>query len=376
MQYLKRHIEKNLGKWFFKGKIIVIYGPRQVGKTTLAKNLLKIHGQEQGYFNCDLIHVRQALEKEDAISLKRFIGENRFVVFDEAQRIRNIGSVLKILIDTYPDIQILATGSSSFDLSNKINEPLTGRALEFKLYPFSLAELSQIYAPYELDAKIPDFLIYGSYPEIIAGSQTDAPFLLDNLTSKYLYKDILEFEQLKRSDLVISLLQMLALQIGSEVSIHELAMNLHCGGATIARYLDLLEKAFVIFRLRAFSRNLRKEISKKHKYYFYDLGVRNSLISRYNPLHIREDVGALWENFCIAERIKYLQSAGKIVQQYFWRTHDQKEIDYVEEYNEKICGYELKWNKTICKKPKEFLSYPHSSVTCISQENYRDFLLP
>jgi hypothetical protein len=376
MKTLDRDLQKIIEKWLFKNKVITIYGPRQVGKTTLAKKLLNKYGNEQNYFNCDHINVRDSLQHLEPLSLKKIIGNAKIVVFDEAQKIENIGLILKILHDTYPELQIIATGSSSFDLANRIQEPLTGRGLEYILYPFSLHELTQIYRRIDLNNQLEQLLLFGSYPEIVqASSQTDARNLLDNLTNKYLYKDVLEFETIKHPNFIVKLLQLLAFQVGNEVSIHELANNLNISRKTVERYLDILEKAFVIFRLKAFSRNLRKEITKKEKIYFYDLGIRNSLIAQYNPLNLRQDKGALWENFCIVERLKYLEYTEHHGNKYFWRTHDQKEIDYVEDYDGILHGYEFKWDGKSYKIPKDFLTgYPGSSVTIIDRNNYLDFL--
>lgn len=371
---INRDLERNIEGWLFKGKIIILYGARQVGKTTLAKKLLKKHGQLSDYFNCEIASIRQALEKEDPISLRKFLGDGRLVVLDEAQKVKNIGLILKLLNDTYPDTQIIATGSSSFDLANKINEPLTGRALEFTLYPFSLRELKNFYKNYELDGQLENLLIYGLYPEVVKSGLPDARQLLDNLSNKYLYQDILIFNRIKKSGLIVKLLQLLALQIGNEVSINELAVNLQCSRDTVVNYLDILEKAFIIFRLRAYNRNQRKEITKKQKIYFVDLGIRNSLISRYNELAVRDDTGALWENFCVSERLKKIQADNLSCQKYFWRTIDQKEVDYAEEYNDRLDGYEFKWGKGKASAPKEFLAYKNSSVSLINRDNYKDFL--
>ncbi|MFH0923546.1 MAG: ATP-binding protein [Candidatus Falkowbacteria bacterium] len=372
---IKRDIENNIENWLFRGKIIILYGARQVGKTTLAKKFLKKHGRLGDYFNCEIASIRQAIEKEDPAALKKFLGNGRLIVLDEAQKVNNIGLILKILLDTYPDMQIIATGSSSFDLANQVNEPLTGRALEFTLYPFSLRELKNFYKNYEFDGQLENLLIYGLYPEIIKSGQPEARQLLDNLSNKYLYQDILIFDRIKKSGLVVKLLQLLALQIGNEVSINELAVNLQCSRDTIVNYLDILEKAFIIFRLRAYSRNQRKEIVKKQKIYFVDLGIRNSLISRYNELAVRDDVGALWENFCVSERLKKIQTDNLSCQKYFWRTLNQKEVDYAEEYNDRLDGYEFKWGKGKAPAPKEFLAYRNSSVTLINRDNYKDFLM-
>ena len=373
-KYIHRDIEKNIEEWLFKEKIIILYGARQVGKTTLAKKLLQKYGKQEDYFNCEIGSIRQALEKEDPVVLKKILGDGRLIVLDEAQKVANIGVILKLLADTYPKMQIIATGSSSFDLASKVNEPLTGRALEFTLFPFSMRELKNMYREHEMTGQLEHALVYGLYPEIVQSNVSDSRQLLENLSNKYLYQDILIFDRIKKSDLVVKLLQLLALQIGNEVSIHELAVNLQCSRDTVVNYLDILEKTFVIFTLHAFSRNQRKEITKKRKIYFIDLGIRNSLISRYNDLPVRDDVGALWENFCIIERLKRIQSDNLYCQKYFWRTTDQKEVDYVEEYDAHLDGYEFKWSKRKASMPKEFMAYKNSSISVIHRENYQDFL--
>jgi uncharacterized protein len=373
--YIKRDIQKLIEEWLFRKKVIILYGARQVGKTTLVKEILNKYSSINGYFNCELIPVKQLLERQDITEIKRNIGNLPIVVFDEAQKINQIGLILKMIHDTYPEIQIIATGSSSFNLLNKIQEPLTGRGLEFLLYPFSYSEMNQIYKPIELSEKIKSFLIYGLYPEIVTQDESDSIFLLNNLTSKYLYRDILEFETIKRPELVIQLLQSLSFQVGSEVSHHELAIQVKANVRTIERYLDLLEKAFVIYRLNALSRNLRNEIGTKEKIYFYDLGMRNSLINQFNPINLRIDIGALWENFCIIERIKFRQIKKKYGPVYFWRTHDQKEIDYIEEENGLFNGFEFKWNpNTKLKKANQFIEKYNGSITAIHPNNIDMFL--
>jgi uncharacterized protein len=375
MTIIQRDLEKIIQKLLFKGKIITLYGAHQVGKTTLAKQILTQYQSEKGYFDCESMNVRQLLENQEPSSLKRVFGQTKLIVLDEAQRIKNIGILLKLLHDHLPEIQIIATGSSSFDLSNKINEPLTGRGLEFNLYPFSINELSQLYTPNELETQLEKLLIYGSYPEIFNASLEDTKLLLDNLVNKYLYKDILAFESIKNASILEKLLQLLAFQIGNEVSKHELAVSLQINTKTVERYLDLLEKCFIIFSLKPLSRNLRKEITKKEKIFFYDLGIRNSLISQYNPIALRTDIGALWENFCILERLKWRQYSLSYGNTYFWRTHDQKEIDYIEDYNGVLHGYEFKWQNEKYKIPKDFIeTYKNSTVTLINNKNFWDFL--
>ncbi len=372
---IKRGLEAIVKRWLFRNKVIIIYGARQVGKTTLVKSLLAELEQEDGYYNCEIQSIRNVLAEEEPSVLKRFLGNKRIVVFDEAQNIPNIGRILKLLTDTFPEMQVIATGSSSFELANQTSEPLTGRALQFILYPFSYRELQAIYSPFELDAQIDNLLKYGLYPEIVQAPEEDAQLLLDDLSSKYLYKDVLEFENLKRADIIFKLLQLLALQIGSEVSLNELANTLQTNKRTVERYIDLLEKAFVIFRLRSFSRNLRKEISKKYKVYFFDIGIRNSIIRQYQDIDVRLDKGALWENFLIVERMKYLQYSQMNPNVYFWRTHDKKEIDYLEEYNGQLTGYELKWKIKKKRIPEIFINnYPNSSIEFIDRTNFTEFI--
>ncbi|MEK7160476.1 MAG: ATP-binding protein [Patescibacteria group bacterium] len=371
---IKRELQEQLEKWLFKKKALIVYGARQVGKTTLVKSILRKF-PNSAYFDCETISAKQSLSIADPVKLRRFIGNTNLVILDEAQKVENIGLSIKLLVDNYPELQIIATGSSSFDLANKINEPLTGRALDFFLYPFSVRDMTQIFRPQDISQNIERFLVYGTYPEITFQDEAAAKIYLDNLTAKYLYKDLLEFDKIKKSDILVRLLQMLALQIGNEVSSFELSRELGVDRITVIKYIDLLEKAFVVFRLRPFSRNLRKEINKKNKIYFCDLGVRNSLIANFNPLSLRQDTGALWENFCVAERIKYLQILEQNRNSYFWRTHDQKEIDYLEEWGGKIEGYEFKWKKETFTKPAEFIkTYPQSSISLVNNGNYEIFL--
>jgi len=280
------------------------------------------------------------------------------------------------MIDTYPKTQIIATGSSSFDLFQKVSEPMTGRIFQFVLYPLSTMEVQSHGGRQLLDARLENMLRFGSYPEIFYLSEEGAKERLNEIASNYLYKDVLRFEGLKKSDVIKKLLQLLALQIGQEVSYHELAVQLGVNRLTIQKYIDILEQCFVIFKLNALSRNKRKEISKSVKIYFYDLGIRNALIENYNPLEIRNDVGVLWENFCVVERKKANEAAKRFANPYFWRTYDQKEIDLVEEREGKLFAFEFKWNKDKAKTPKAFLeTYPGSQFTVIGRDNYYDFLV-
>lgn len=370
---IPRKIQQNIENWLFKEKIIILYGPRQVGKTTLVKELIGKYGNEKSYINCEILDNRQALASENPLQLKTFLGDGKFFVFDEAQKVTNIGLVLKLLIDTYPDLQIIATGSSSFELSNKINEPLTGRAIEFKLYPISYPEISAGKQAWKSSALLPSLLVYGSYPEVVKNNFSNADIFLANLASNYLFKDIFEFENVKKPRLLTNLLQLLALQVGNEVSLNELATKLETSRKTVARYIDLLEKAFVIFTLYPLSRNPRNEIGRKNKMYFYDLGIRNSLISRFQPIGVRDDIGALWENFCVVERKKKLEYGMKRKNQFFWKNQRGKEIDYIEESDGRFEAFEFKWTESSAKTPADFFENYKSNVSVVNKDNFTNF---
>ncbi len=376
MKY-QRSIQASIEENLFRGKLIILYGARRTGKTTLSKMLLDKYPEKSRYINCELLQNQQALATTNSEQLKEFLGDSRLVVLDEAQEITDIGKVLKILVDTFPDMQILATGSSSFDLAQKISEPLTGRAREYILYPLSFEEISKEHDVIFAHAKLESILRFGTYPGVFNLSESEAKEELRDIASKYLYKDILKFKDLKRPDLVLNLLQAVALQVGNEVSYHELATLLKENHHTIRSYLELLEKCFVVFRLRSFSRNLRKEIGSSFKVYFYDLGIRNTLINNFNPLTIRSDVGALWENFCVVERMKRNHNSRRFPNTYFWRTYDQKEVDYLEEEGGMLHAFEFKWNpEASVKHPVEFMkTYPQSTFTVVNNDNYAKFLL-
>ena len=374
----QRDITKQIKKWMFQGNIIILYGARQVGKTTLVKKILEEYKGEAKYIDCDLISNSEALSAREPNLLKSFIGDYKVVVIDEAQRVKNIGINLKILHSYFPEMQIIATGSSSFDLANEINEPLTGRAIEFLLQPLSIGELKQKYDVLDLKPRLEQILRFGLYPAVFEKPEEIAQKKLEIIVSNYLYKDILAFDKIKKSDILLRLLELLALQIGSEVSLNELGKKLQISHLTVDKYLDLLEKTFVIFKLRSFKRNLRSEIGKPFKVYFWDLGVRNTLIKNFNPMRIRNDVGGLFENFCIVEKMKQNLNTGKLVNSYFWRTKDQKEIDYIEEYGGKLHTFEFKWNaKKQANLPTSFAeSYPEHSFEVINQENWTALLNP
>ena len=293
-------------------------------------------------------------------------------MFDEAQSVDNIGQILKLIHDEYPELQIIATGSSSFELANRLNEPLTGRAIQFMVYPLSLSELEHYFDRITLQEKLEEILRYGLYPGVFNAPLNVREELLLNLSEQYLYNDLIHFENLKNSQKIVALLKLIALQVGNELSIHELATQLGFSRSTVERFLDLLEKMFVIVRVGSFSRNLRKELSKKVKYYFYDLGIRNALLKSFNTLDIRQDLVALWENFCILERLKFLHNQGIYPNVYFWRTHSQQEIDYLEERNGVLRGFEFKWRApNVFHPPNVFLeTYPGSTVELVTSQNW------
>jgi predicted AAA+ superfamily ATPase len=368
------HIQKEL---LSEPKAVFLYGPRQAGKTTLIHQLLTKTSLPYVHLNGDDLRVQELLSRADLDRLKAVVGSNKLLVIDEAQRIENIGLTLKLIFDHYK-IHILASGSASFDLASKINEPLTGRSSIFTLYPFSYNEIP-IHPPVTSNSeRIEEFLRFGMYPKVSAyDAYEDKENYLYDLINNYLYRDILAFEQVKKPKKVLDLLSLLALQIGSEVSTAELASHLSISKLSVEKYLDLLEKMFVIVNLRGFSRNLRKEISKSSKYYFVDLGFRNALIRNFNPLNIRADVGALFENFAVIERMKTFHHQRRYANFYFWRTYDQKEIDLIEERQGELRAYEFKWNEKefSAKSAKAFAeAYPDSQSRTVNKSNFDAFL--
>jgi len=376
---IKRFLLSQIKDYLLPGKVLVLYGPRQVGKTTLANDLLASLTLRSRFVNADELIYREPLASQNCQRLGEVLGDAELLVIDEAQRVPNIGINLKIMIDNFPNAMILATGSASFELANQISEPLTGRTLTFKLFPVSYPEIRQTVGVIGARSQLERWLVWGGYPAIIT---TENPTLrakqLGELVGAYLYRDILELEGVRRSEKIVNLLRLLAFQIGHEVSIAELATSLALNRQTVERYLDLLEKVFVIFKVSGFSRNLRKEVTKNPRYYFYDNGVRNSLIQNFNSLTLRDDVGQLWENYLTIERRKANQVAGRSVNSYFWRTYDQKEIDCVEEHSGKIFGYEFKWREDEIRRVtrKEFSdAYPDSALATINQVNFEEFLL-
>ncbi len=373
---IQRELENIVQSRLFKKKAIVIVGPRQVGKTTLLKQIISNTQKKTIYLNCDEPDVRQRLNLPTSTQLKALVGDAEIILIDEAQRVKDIGITLKLLIDNLPEKQLIVTGSSALELSNSINEPLTGRKFEYKMFPFSHKELVEKNGLLDENRLLEHRLVYGSYPDVINNFGIEKE-ILTNITSSYLYKDLFDFQDIRRPEIIEQLLQALALQLGSEVSINELSQFLGIDNATVSRYIDLLEKSYVIFNLRSFSRNIRNELKKSRKIYFYDNGVRNALISNFKSLGLRSDIGALWENYLISERYKRINYSRSYTNIYFWRTTQQQEIDYIEEIDGQLNCFEFKWNE---KKKSNLTStfsnaYPDSTFQVINRSNYSDFLL-
>ena len=377
MTYIpQKHIE-NLKKLITPGKVVVIYGARRVGKTTLLEKFLENEDKTKVLFvNGDDIVVRHYLESQSMNKLQDFVGEHLLLVVDEAQHIEKIGLNLKIIVDHMPHVKVIATGSSSFDLARDVGEPLTGRKFVLPLFPLAQMEISGQEKRHETEANLELRLIYGSYPEVVTTrDNARREEYLREIISSYLFKDILALEGVRYANKLVRILQLLAFQIGREVSLAELGRQLGMSKNTVERYLDLLEKVFVVYRRKGFSRNLRKEITKNHRFYFFDTGIRNALIGNFNPLAIRNDVGELWENYVITERYKSHEYNRHTVNSYFWRTYDKKEIDLVEEQKGHLSGYEIKWKNIPVKIPRDWkASYPGADFSVIHKENYLKFI--
>lgn len=368
---ITRYIENHIRKLLPTGKALVIIGARQVGKTTVLKKLFP----EAMWFNGDDADTRQRLLEPNADKLRAELGNNTVLVIDEAQRIENIGLTAKIITDQLPKITLILSGSSSFELANKINEPLTGRKWELQMYPLSYGEMCKHSTPLAENRVLEQRLLYGFYPEVITneGFQTR---ILKELSSSYLYRDILTWENIQKPDKLERLVQAIALQIGQMVSYNELSRMTGLNVATVERYVNLLEKAFIIYRLGSFSRNLRNELNKSRKIYFYDTGLRNAVINQFQSVALRNDIGGLWKNYLLAERTKYLAEQEISCNRYFWRTKDGSEIDYIEEYNGEIHAYEFKWNPSAKRSfPNSFVkAYQPTTTQIIHRENYMDWL--
>lgn len=372
-----RIIEQKIEEKLFKGKAILIFGPRQVGKTTLVKSITANQAQTIKWYSGDDADVRELFSNTTSTNLKAIFADARIIVIDEAQRIENIGITIKLVTDHLPDIQLIATGSSAFELANKINEPLTGRKFEFLLFPLSFQELSQSSGLLEETRMLENRLLFGTYPEVVNNPSNERE-VLSSIAESYLYKDILGYEGIKKPTVLVKLLSALALQLGSEVSYHELAQTVGVDKNTVEKYIDLLEQVFIIFRLKGLNRNIRNELKKSKKIYFYDNGIRNAILGNFLPLEKRTDTGALWENYLIAERKKILSYQKFYGHTYFWRTTQQQEIDYVEEIDGSFEAFEFKWNPNVkATFPKSFLeNYPIKNKQIVHPKNYTEFLKP
>jgi uncharacterized protein len=373
---IPRSLKINLLNRINDHKALVIYGPRQCGKTTLVNDLLgELNGKSKIWDGDDYL-VRSLLENPSVSTLENELSGFRYLFIDEAQRIENIGVVIKLIVDHLNDIKVIATGSSVFELSNRISEPMTGRKWEFLLLPFSFKEMSENSGRMIEKGLLGQRLIYGYYPEVVT-NQGDQAHILKQLINSYLYKDVLIWERILKPDKLERLVQALAFQVGQEVSYHELGKISGLDNQTVEKYVDLLEKAFIVFRLSSLSRNLRNELKKSRKIYFYDNGLRNAIINNFNPPELRNDTGALWENFMISERYKYLTISETYCNRYFWRTHAQQEIDYIEEKNGNIMAYEFKWSpEARINFPASFQNaYPESEFKSINIDNFSEFLL-
>ena len=367
-----RDLAASLEAKLHKGKVIVLIGPRQVGKTTLINSILK--DREYLFLDGDDNTVTETLANANTEILKSIIGNHKYIFIDEVQRIPNIGLKLKIIVDQIKDVQVIVSGSSSLDINNVTQEPLTGRKFEFHMFPVSWKEFESSVGYMKAQQQLEIRLLYGMYPDVINNLGAEYE-ILKNLVSSYLYKDILALAGIRKSDVLEKILRALALQVGSEVSYNEIAQLVGVDKNTVNNYIDLLEKSFVIFRLTSFSKNIRNEIKANKKIYFYDNGVLNMLIGNFNALEFRQDKGALWENFLVSERMKQLSYTQSIAKPYFWRTTTQQEIDYIEINSDKVSAFEFKWATTKkAKLPKSFSDAYNPSFLVVNKDNFREFL--
>ena len=373
MSSVNRLLKDKLTYWLNKRKVLLLTGARQVGKTTLLKDLFE--GQQMLWLNGDDPAVRTRLDNITLSGIKDLVGGYQIVVIDEVQRILNPGILLKMMIDNFPEVQFVATGSSALEISDKVFEPLTGRHILFYLYPFAQAEIYPTKSAFELEQQIPFHLRFGSYPDVVI-NPLDAETLLKNLAGQYLYKDVLIWKDIRKPELLDKLLKLLAYQVSSEVSINELANGLKVKSETVENYIDLLEKSFVVFRLKSYSTNERKEVTKMNKIYFWDNGIRNAIIDDFRPLELRNDIGALWENFLVSERMKMKAWKEITAKSYFWRNKQQREVDYIEEQYGELTAYEMKWNSD--KNHKVTLAftnaYPTAKTEIITPLNFKGFV--
>jgi hypothetical protein len=366
-----RTIEKTIKEKKDSGKAVIVVGARQVGKTTLLKKILK--DKEYLFLDADDPSTRSLLQSPTTEQIRTFLGENEYVFLDEAQRIEGIGLTLKIITDQFKNVRLFVSGSSSFDLGNELNEPLTGRKWEYELFPVSWEEYEKEIGFIKAEQQIENRLLYGFYPEVI-NNQGKERETLKNIVNSYLYRDILAFSDIRKPEILDQLLQALALQMGSEVNYNELSQLIGINKITVQKYIDILEKGYIVFRLRSFSRNLRNEIKQNRKIYFYDNGIRNMIIGNFNQLDLRLDKGALWENFLLSERKKQNIYKDTFAKMYFWRTKQQQEVDYIEEKEGKITGFEFKWKNKKTKFPQTFINTYNADVFVVDRNNFRDFV--
>jgi len=374
---IERTSIKNIAKSLLNDKkIVVLYGARQTGKTTLSKALLDMLPGKILRINADELKYIDVFSSRDFSKMQLLMEGSDVLFIDEAQRIPDLGINLKIIYENMPGLKILVTGSSSFDLANSVNEPLTGRTSTFKLFPISLQELKSTTNVFDIQSRLEEFMVYGLYPALLqyANASEKEKYLLE-LSNSYLYKDVLELSNIRNSSQINNLLKLLAFQIGNLVSVNELAQNLGMSQETVASYIDLMEKSFIVFRLSGYSKNLRKEINKRDKIFFWDMGVRNSLINNFAPLNLRNDTGALWENFMIVERLKYLSNNNQFITPYFWRTYTGAELDYVEEKNGTLTAFEIKYKKAIKKAPQTWIDNYGNNFHCITRDNFWEYVL-
>jgi uncharacterized protein len=380
MQNVERSIKENIKEQLQSNKVLLLLGPRRVGKTVLIKSILaELPDEKVLKLNGEDVATEALLKVRSIENYKRLLFGYTLLVIDEAQKINEIGAILKLMVDEVPGIKILVSGSSMFDLNNKLGEPLTGRKKTFMLYPLAQMEYMQIENLVQTKSNLDQRLIYGSYPELLKLNRAvDKENYLNELVTDYLLKDILAIDGVRNASKMMDLLKLIAFQIGKEVSYDELGKQLGMSKNTVERYLDLLSKVFVVFKVSGFSRNLRSEIVKTSKWYFYDLGIRNTLVSNYAPLNLRTDVGDLWENYCLVERLKYLSYSETKAYCYFWRTYQQQEIDWIEDRGGKLFAFEIKWNENKkVKLPSAWkTAYPEASFEVISPANYLDWILP